>query len=244
MKFFLTATERPLEVTAIHSAQDYRLAIDQLETFPISNSGAIIDCFFPMKTGSNDSSLGEEAVRRLESTDPHEKEVRAAIDSVREYADVDEDLNGMLRGHFQSGMNTARFKDGSFFKAIAQVGSLKTNDSKTTMNLIIKNTLRGHRGQGKDYYGALRAAIKESESNQPLGILVAAEAERRGIPFVLATSTHHHDILTQPIQNYASQKGWALVDCRPNSTEEKSQQTFWHRAYGVLESRAKTKVRL
>lgn len=43
--------------------------------------------------------------------------------------------------------------------------------------------------------------MEESESNQPLGVLIAEEARVRGIPFVLATSTYHHDELTQPIQD-------------------------------------------
>lgn len=88
-----------------------------------------------------------------------------------------------------------------------------------------------------DYYLCLDMAVKKSEANQPLGILVAEAAEQRRIPFVLATSTYHHDALTQPIQNYCGRKGWTLVDCGKDSEHQKASPEFWARAYSELERR-------
>jgi len=88
-----------------------------------------------------------------------------------------------------------------------------------------------------DHYLCLDMAVKKSEANQPLGIIVAEAAEQRGIPFVLATSTYHHDALTQPIQNYCGRKCWTLVDCDKDSEHQKASPKFWARAFSELERR-------
>jgi len=87
-----------------------------------------------------------------------------------------------------------------------------------------------------DSYHAIELAMKESADNQPLGILLAEKAEEQEIPFVLATSTNHHGLLTQPITDYAYKKAWTLIDCVPN-TEGKASPEFWERAYNSLEKR-------
>jgi CheY-like chemotaxis protein len=85
-----------------------------------------------------------------------------------------------------------------------------------------------------DGYHAIELAMKESENNQPLGVLLAEKAEELGIPFILATSTNHHGITTQPITDVASAKGWTLVDCAPNREDEKATEGYWRRAYKNL----------
>ena len=87
----------------------------------------------------------------------------------------------------------------------------------------------------KDYYSALMKAMEESEANQPLGLLVAERADELSLPFILATSTYHHDILTQPVHDYASVKGWTLVDCEPNRGDDKASPEFWERVFSELE---------
>jgi CheY-like chemotaxis protein len=86
-----------------------------------------------------------------------------------------------------------------------------------------------------DNYHALDLAIKENPSNQPLGILLAEQAEELGIPFVLATSTNHHGVLTQPITNYAYKKGWTLIDSYSGNGKDDS--SFWKKAYDALEQK-------
>lgn len=120
-------------------------------------------------------------------------------------------------------------------KALTQVGDLAGRDFA---KLAAKNAKVDYSAE-VDNYWALEQAMKESEVNQPLGILIAERAEELEIPFILATSTFHHDELTQPIQDYASRKGWKLVDCGPNSEHEKASAEFWKRAFGELEIRLK-----
>ena len=88
-----------------------------------------------------------------------------------------------------------------------------------------------------DSYLQLDMAIKQSEANQPLGIFVAEQAQQIGIPFVLATSTNHHDTLTEPIVRYCGAKRWILVDCARDSVHQKASPEFWERAYSELERR-------
>ena len=56
----------------------------------------------------------------------------------------------------------------------------------------------------------------------------------RKIPFVLATSTYHHDELTQPIASYCSRNKWTLIDCKEYNPNEKVETSFWQRAYEAL----------
>lgn len=124
-------------------------------------------------------------------------------------------------------------KTSSVTKALTQVGDLLGRDFA---KFAAKNAGVNYSGE-VDNYWALEQAMKESETNQPLGILVAEKVEELGIPFILATSTYHHDELTQPIQDYVSRRGWRLVDCGPNSEHEKETLEFWARAFDELERR-------
>lgn len=60
------------------------------------------------------------------------------------------------------------------------------------------------------YFARLCNAIKNGpENQQPLGALIMIEAEKRGIPCIIVTSTFHHDDMTQPIHELWGDK---LVD--------------------------------
>ena len=98
---------------------------------------------------------------------------------------------------------------------------------------IGKNARAGEHPEGK-YFDALMRAMLESEHNQPLGMLVAEMLDERGVPFVLATSTYHHDELTQPICNYAAGKHWTVIDCPQDAPEQKATPEFWERAFAEL----------
>lgn len=88
-----------------------------------------------------------------------------------------------------------------------------------------------------DYYKVIERAMQQNPSNQLLGILVAEEAKQKGIPFVMVTSTYHHDNLTQPIQDYCNKRGWTLFDCPQNQPNQKATPKFWKRAYDILEGK-------
>tara|TARA_Y100000310_G_scaffold343510_1_gene451496 strand:- start:3210 stop:3839 length:630 start_codon:yes stop_codon:yes gene_type:complete len=120
-------------------------------------------------------------------------------------------------------------------KALRKVGNLLGRDFA---KFAAKNAHANYSSE-VDNYWSIEQAIKENESNQPLGILIAEKAEKLGLPFVLATSTFHHDELTQPIQDYASRKGWTLIDCNPNKEDEKATLGFWERVYSSLEGKLK-----
>lgn len=87
-----------------------------------------------------------------------------------------------------------------------------------------------------DYNTLLIDAMEKSEANQPLGILVAEIAEAQELPFIIATSTYHHDDLTQPFCEYQRNKNWRMVDVDPDMKHKgKADQTFWKRAVSKLE---------
>lgn len=158
--------------------------------------GALVDCFFPCRTGSGDLNLGQEMVRLIAQSD-------------------------------------SRKRDSPLTGALTNVGNLL---GKYFAKLAAKNAGVNY-SQSVNPYWALEKAMEESEHNQPLGVMFAEDLERNRIPFVLVTSTNHHDELTQPIQDYVGRKGWTLVDCSKDNPQQKASPEFWQRAYSELARR-------
>lgn len=53
------------------------------------------------------------------------------------------------------------------------------------------------------------------------------------LPFVIATSTYHHDTLTQPFHSMAGRRGWTMVDSDPYEIDPKMNILFWNRVFGA-----------
>lgn len=88
-----------------------------------------------------------------------------------------------------------------------------------------------------DNYKPLFEAVKrgEPEDQMPFGYVVARTAREMGFPVVMATSTYHHDGMTQLIVHWAGKAGIPLIDCGQGRPEEKAAPEFWERAFGSLE---------
>ncbi len=194
--------------------------------------GAIIDCFFPEETGTNKTDLGKSLVARLQGEDPHERKMAEGMEILKDHINLEYPEIYKLARYLVDSLPD--FKNSVINQALKSVGEL----SKEVSTLAFRNTVeliyRENRAP-KDYYGDLFRAIDNSEANQPLGILVAEKAAELHHPLVLATSTYHHDSLTQPIQNYASTKGWKLIDCAPNKENDKETPEYWVRVMRELE---------
>lgn len=210
-------------------------ALEALSAVPRVD-GVVIDCFFPKAVGSDDISLGVKLVNDLKAEDPTERKIELFMEALAGLVDTS-DLDVVKYGRFAG----SEFgPDSVVVKALKQVAGVSrevaTHAFKETFSLVYRENRAP-----KDYYTALRRAMEIAPENQPLGILIAGRAEELGVPFTLATSTYHHDELTQPIQSYASKRGWRLVDCGPNSIHEKSTPEFWARAFGELEQKGEHK---
>ncbi|MBI4163638.1 MAG: response regulator [Candidatus Aenigmarchaeota archaeon] len=219
---------------AVVVARDYAEAVNRLETgkpTSLEFDGAIVDCFFPEITGSGKTDIGNGLVRRMAKSDPQERKIVEGLEKLGQYIDL-EDPTMKKYARFAVGVYDP---NSPVFKAVEQVFKA---GGRPVATLAFKNTLelayREDRSP-RNYYGTLMKAIEESEANQPLGILVAERADELALPFVLATSTSHHDLLTQPVQNYASDRRWTLVDCGPNREDDKASAEFWERAFRELE---------
>lgn len=217
---------------AVALARDYSQAMDSLRN-PDFN-GVISDCFFPETTGSGNIVLGRELVGRMAKSDSRERKIVEGLEVLGQYLDLeDPDMRKYAR-FFIGNSQEKDISQSPVVRAIEQVSML----GKEATTMIAKNTLGMTYREDqapKDYHGALMKAMEESEANQPLGLLVAEKSDELGLPLILATSTYHHDILTQPVQDYASSKGWKLVDCGPNREDDKASPEFWERAFGELE---------
>lgn len=219
-------------------ASDFNTARGHLTAEPRTIDAAIIDCFFPATqgAGSEDLAIGNMIVAVMESADPREQRILKGLEVFGRYIDLDDELRGYARACIAS--ISGSIEDSVLVKALEQVSSLGMGRKAVTG--IARNALAlGYDAKRapRDYYGALRSAIEQSPANQPLGIPVADGATMLGIPFVLATSTYHHDVLTQPLQDYASRKGWTLVDCIPGQDQDKATPQYWARAMRELEQR-------
>ena len=217
-------------------AQDYREAVTSLcGRKGAGISGALIDCFFPEITGSGNISLGKEIIARIEFRDHQQMNVREGLNFLGQYVDLNDPE---IRKYAQFISSQGDISKNPIAQAIKTVGIL----GKEATGHIVKNVMQlvyDEKTAPKDYYRALEEAIEKSEANQPLGISVARTAQDLGIPFVFVTSTYHHDLLTQPIQNYISLFGWQMIDCSPGRENEKSSPEFWERAFGELERKLK-----
>ena len=222
--------ERAYEV---RHAQDYVQANAILLAQDTSGfSGVISDCFFPEETGSGKRSLGLALVDKMLATDESGKRIEDYEKAFEKIMDLDDELRTYVR--IVGSHSSEDPKNNPIFKA----ASTASRVSREVGAIVTKNTLamvcKEEASRFKDHYKALRDAIEKDESNQPLGIAVAELADELKLPVVLATSTNHHDSLTQPIQNYTR---WPLVDCSTNYPNEKDTAYFWSRVLNCLERR-------
>jgi|GEM_PF-2532852 len=97
-------------------------------------------------------------------------------------------------------------------------------------------------------YG-LRKPLEVSESDQPLGVVVAEEAAARGIPTIIVSSAYHHATNMQPIGDYIGKRreeaesagkrlGWEIMaDMDPSLSSQqigKDNPRAWASAYEGL----------
>ncbi|MFH1521913.1 MAG: response regulator [archaeon] len=217
---------------SITLAKDYSEAMGILKKLYFN--GVITDCFFPEITGSNKINLGKELVNRMAKPIHLERKMVQGLEILGQYVDLNDPDMEKYSKFLINTLQETDITENPIVKAIKKVSIL----GKEASTLIAKNSIGMLYREDKsptDYHSALMKAMDKSESNQPLGILVAEKADELNLPFILTTSTYHHDILTQPVQDYASKKRWTLVDCGPNKEDEKASPEFWRRAFGELE---------
>lgn len=241
------ATHQPaLEV--IH-APDFKSAKEAIETGGLS--GVITDCFFPRETGSLNIELGLEVIDKLTyGTEKYARTLDSALRAIiPRFTDPELDCILTTLAYVEGSMhkpNTLRDSpvlDNEFLQVIQQrVGALRNQGVGDDSILAeLKNMLSiffDPKGLLYDPMGqlslAMTKALQESPENQALGVLVAELASQSSIPFIIATSTFHHDNLTQLVYSYTIGKGWPTIVDVSKGEPEKSEQVFWEKAYGAL----------
>ncbi len=223
--------------TALYHAKDYDGAMRILHEQP-GLDAAFIDCFFPKAQGSNDITLGTSLVSRLAESDSHEKKIKSSLESLEKYVNL-EDAEIARYARLYLGTSEYDFiPQNAIIVTLKVVGSI----SKGISSALAKTYMKRHEDKRSkdefhpygDYYGKLLEAMSQSEANQPLGILIAEQAVEKKIPFVMTTSTYHHDMITQPLLNYIRANDWTFHDCLPKKKDWKSSNEFWAVAAGRL----------
>lgn len=218
-------------------ATDYDSAMNLISN---EYSCALVDCFFPKKTGSNNIGLGKDLIKKMLVLDPVEGKARKIISEFDKYVNInDETLGPMIKAFAYENQEGT---ENPIFKAIERVGSslgkeVATKIATNSLSLIYtpSHLANSNKNKRPDYYGELERALEKSENNQPLGILIGEKIKDIGIPFVFVTSTHHHDTLTQPVCDYISRnKLGSVIDCSPGKENEKATPEFWKRAFNYF----------
>ena len=209
--------------------------------------GAISDCFFPEETGTGKKDLGKKVIEIMATLNPRMRGWQDTVDRVGALVTLDEELENMVR-RWTYASRIYDLDQEPLMRAIERASTLGPDKAAK----IVKNTLSMLYSDehwkkeavalgNKDYRVELEKGLEESESNQALCILAAKELENRKIPFVFATSTHHHDSMTQPILDHMFRleiKNYhGMQDCYGSDT--KTSQEFWERTYSVLERHMK-----
>lgn len=225
-----TLKGKNFSVCVAHDYNSARLSLDELKL-----DAAIIDCFFSRATSFGNISFGRLAIEKMAKEDHNEQRARKYLQSIEKYVNLDDlEVKTLARMYGYYHLRDD-FMNGTSYNVIKCVGEINgdvaTKALKEAYGVVFKN------GEYKDYFGDLEKDIVKNESNQALGILVAEEAQKLELPFVLATSTYHHDSITQPIANYANKRGWTLVDCQPGTLEEKSHSEFWEKVLRELNNK-------
>lgn len=224
-------------------ARDYSEAIEMLRN--PDYAGVISDCFFPEETGSRKTGLGKELAGNL---CPQGRKLAEGLEILGQCVDLS---NADMEKYARFLINTSTesdIADNPTIRSIQKASSVLGREAATQIAI---NTLRGAYGkweEPKDYYTALIKAMEKSEANQPLGVLVAEKAIELGLPVILATSTNHHDMLTQPVTDYVNKESGQImfIDCAPAQyqngqpiadKEEKARPAFWESTLKRLEGK-------
>ena len=202
---------------------------------------AVIDVFFPYDSECIlDFSLFETAVDLLKEI-PRLKCIEDHVTSYREIIKLNQTTIPILRnlGRYNFDRGNINPKNNSTYTATKRANE---NLGKHKATKIFINSTKDDFNNNEDFdmYGRdsirdIYEAMQKDPSNQPLGIVLGNKLSELEIPFVLATSTHHHDILTQPIQEYCDIREWKLFDSM--GLMEKSNPDYWTEVYEVLNKR-------
>ena len=230
------------ESVEVMYAVDYESAMNALKEPNIN--GVITDLFFPKETGSLDRSLGMSVIQKLRKSPTQRRYNGLVWDILAEFEslipDMDDELRDKVVDFASMEAHYLRDRDDEvnpyeipFMQALRTI----VEDSKPKSLLgSVKQTIPKY-AAGEVYVPELyktEVSMRESANNQPLGILVAEEAESRGLHFVIATSTYHHGEKTNALCTYQRDQGWPeFVDVEESSssTDKKNTPQFWERAH-------------
>lgn len=198
-------------------------------------SAALVDCFFPEKFGTGRTDIGRKVIEKITNKGLHEI-LEKDIAELKDIADmtipaVNDYFRGMLLGAYSIGLDVKRLLPLEAMKYVSKT----IGQEVATLIAQQEPLLSRYRTESKrDYFKSMSDYLDKGEANQPLGIALADNLAFADKPFLLCTSTYHHDNVTQPIQNYTSKMGWTLLDCQKGKPEEKSTQEYWTNAFKVL----------
>lgn len=224
-------------------ARDYKTAQALLKPNDFQEyDGVITDCFFPYETGSEDRTLGRQAIEKMLATDERGQYIERFTEEIGKYVDLTyPGLLNVVRNYacndIDSKINNLN-PTGEIFKALEAVNNhLGREEATNRLYNLWTVTFPYYTEENprvRDHFRALREAMQQDPRNQLLGILIAEECKARKLPFVLTIPGEPHDPGIEAIYNYCSKKNYTIVNAG-NLPGEKTCTAFWQRAYEALQ---------
>lgn len=188
----------------IEIAGDFVTAMENLNQ--VQFDLVVTDIFFPQETGTGKKELAGELAERLR--------IFCLKKGVNDFFRM-LDGNAVVKKFIKENPEKAEYA----FKQVEIMGRQLNNIPK---------------GQRKAIEGIISWISSQDEEEQPLGILIAEECERRSLKFRMASSLFHHNDKLEAVNQFVSSRGWPdIVDYghKSSSGEElknpKEHRIFW-----------------
>ena len=231
---YRTKAQRALKGKDIIFATNYDEALNGLS----SATTVITDVFFPQNDLGTSSDLEAKNISAIKYG-LVKNYVQKMSDTIKKEAgiDIDDRLRKSLEtiGYHKTGCSD------NLPDSMSQAVSLFIKTFRTEASGKLEQAVNEMIGGTSeriinDLFNPLLEYMKKSPANQPLGYLVAEEAEKQGKPFVLVTSLSHSEGPLQGILRSVKARQWNILEGRDGS---KDNPKYWMQAYNLIKGESK-----
>ena len=220
-------------------ASDYVEAMAILDS-GASIDGVLTDCFMPKKAGSGDTQLGGEAITKIvagaygkvaldlaktSETKEHRRDsivvgfaslvettprLTVQLNNYASYCVIMESDIEPLRGAV--GRQARAFgpkRGGESLEQLLSCGGIYDQEPERWATFRSWTDI----DRASHFLDQMRQYLQASESNQPLGFLIAEESAKRGLPTLIVSSAYHHAGHIQAVFDYSERchSRWAVI---------------------------------
>jgi hypothetical protein len=224
------AAKKALAGKCFELVENYDDAISKVELSDI----VISDVFFSQSSSGTSQELKSRALSSIKYGMVKDY-VASMCDRIKTEANVEPDIRLQkcfeILGYHNLGCNGDSLKHLSdsilvYFKAMGKESTVRLESMLDDM--LINNSANR---MIKSLFDPLEEYMSNDVSNQPLGYIVAEEAERCKKSFVLVTSLRHAEGSLIPVLRSAKARGWNILEGADGSKDDPK---YWKKAYDLV----------